>query len=225
MSQVPPPHVPPLPQSAFVVQVLVVQYAAAQTLLEYVPQSAFEPQATVVHFALLHATPVGHCASLAHTAALHLAPLQMLLVPQALSLAQLTAVHLALLHTLLTPQPLSPVQAAVPHLAPLHLLDTEQPVSPAQLTVEHLALLQVLLALQDKLSPQALVPLHFALHTEPEEVQSVSMEHAVAPPQVNPVPQNEFVVQAWPIFGPLEQVREQVPLVEPQTPVSQSACL
>jgi hypothetical protein len=217
--------VPPLPQSAFVVQVFVVQNAAEQTSLVLVPQSAFEPQGTVVHFALLHGTPVGHWASLAQTAALHLAPLQSLLTPQALSLAQLVAVHLALLHTLLTPQPASAVQAAVPHLAPLHLLDTEQPVSPAQLTVEHLAPLQVLLAPHDKLSPQALVPLHFALHTEPEELQSASMEQAEAVEQVKPEPQFAFEVQAWPIFGPLEQVREQVPLVEPQMPVSQSACL
>ena len=225
MSQVPPPHVPPLPQSALVVQVLVVQYAAEQTLFVLVPQSAFEPQATVVHLALLHRTPVGHCASLEQTAALHLAPLHSLLAPQALSLAQLTAVHFAPLHALLTPQPLSPVQVAVPHLAPLHLLDTEQPVSPAQLTVAHLAPLQVLLAPHDKLSPQALVPLHFALHTEPEEVQSLSMEQAEAAPQVAPAPQVAFEVQAWPIFAPLEQVREQVPLVAPQMPVSQSACL
>jgi len=226
VSQVPPPHVPPLPQSAFVAQALVVQKANEQTLFVLGPQSALEPQATVLHLALLHTKFVGHCASFAQTPALHLAPLQSLLAPQALSLAQLSAVHFAPLHVLLTPQPLSPVQVAVPHLAPLHLLVTEQPVSPAQLTVAHLAPLQVLLAPHDKLSPQALVPLHFALHTEPEDVQSASMEQAtVALLQVKPAPQVEFAVQTWPIFGPLEQVREQRPLVAPQIPVSQSACL
>lgn len=182
--QTPPPHVPPLPHSAFVVQALVVQYADAQTLFVLVPQSAFEPHGTVVHLALLHSTPVGHWVSLAQVAALHLAPLHSLLTEQPPSPAQLEAVHFALLQSLLTPQLLSPVHDAVAHLAPLQILVREQPVSPAQLTVAHLALLQSLLTPQDKSSPQAFA-LHLTLvHTEPEEVQSVSTEQEVAEPQV-----------------------------------------
>jgi len=89
-----------------------------------------------------------------------------------------------------------------------------------------LAPMQELLAPHAELAPQALVPLHFALvHTEPEEVQSVSMEQAEAAPQVAPAPQVAFEVHACPIFVPLEHVREQVPLVAPHTPLSQSACL
>jgi hypothetical protein len=53
-------HVPPLPQSAFALQALVVQKAVEHTSLVLVPQSAFEPQGTEVHFALLHSTPVAH---------------------------------------------------------------------------------------------------------------------------------------------------------------------
>src|SRR6478736_817963 len=195
-------HAPPPPQSAFVEQALVVQYEDAHTLLVLVPQSAFEPQETVVHFALLQSTPLGHWASLAQLAALHLAPLQ----------------------SLLTPQLPSPVHAAVAHLAPLHVLVREHAVSAAQLTVAHLALLHDLLTAQDRSSPQAFA-LHFTpVHTEPEEVQSVSTEQAVAVPQVNPL-QLELELQVWPIFGPLEQVREQTPLVAPQIPLSQSDAL
>jgi hypothetical protein len=59
--QLPPPQVPPLPQSAFALHALVVQKALEQTSLELVPQSALEPQlAGVVHFALLQSTPVAH---------------------------------------------------------------------------------------------------------------------------------------------------------------------
>src|SRR6478735_3837723 len=159
-------------------------------------------------------------------AELHFAPLHSLLTEQALSPAQVAAVHLALLHKLLTPQLLSPVQAAVAHFAPLHTLLTEQAVSPAHVTLVHLALLQRLLAGQP-LSPVHAGPaLHFTLvHTEPDELQSVSTEHREAAPHTTLPPQKAFVVQARPLLMPEGQVRVQVPLVAPQIPLSQSAAL
>ena len=59
--QLPPPQVPPLPQSAFALQALVVHRAPEQTSLELVPQSAFELQlGGGVHFALPQSDPVAH---------------------------------------------------------------------------------------------------------------------------------------------------------------------
>lgn len=59
--QLPPPQVPPVPQSAFALQALVVQKAFEQTSLVLVPQSAFELQlGGGVHFAVLQRLPVPH---------------------------------------------------------------------------------------------------------------------------------------------------------------------
>src|SRR6478735_8946541 len=160
-------------------------------------------------------------------AELHFAPLHSLLTEQALSPAQVAAVHLALLQRLLAGQPLSPVHAGpAVHFALLQRLLAGQAESLAQVGLAvHFAAVQTLLTPQAASSPQAFA-LHFTLvHTEPDELQSVSTEHREAAPHTTLPPQKAFVVQARPLLMPEGQVRVQVPLVAPQIPLSQSAAL
>lgn len=78
---------------------------------------------------------------------------------------------------------------------------------------------------QVKSSPQAFA-LHFAaVQTAFGDVQSVSTEQADAALHVTPTPQSAFTAQAKPFLRPEAQVREQVLLVAPQMPLSQSAAL